>query len=162
LSIRIHEGRLEPQGRYLLRRDDLLLPAAVDQDAGGEAMAMRTATPWWASLVFGFGLLLFFLGERLFGHLSGVRFFLTGLGLLLIVAITAVRAWAMVSSSGARARVERTLLLSHAGTLLGLILYALSTDAMMAKLNLSESGTTHFHGALTVLYLAVLIAANVP
>jgi len=45
---------------------------------------MRTASPWWASLAFGAGLLLFFLGERLFGHLSGARFVLTGLGVLLI------------------------------------------------------------------------------
>src|SRR5439155_22521995 len=102
LPVRVHEGRLEPQGRHLLRRDDLLLPAAVDQDAGSEAMAMRTATPWWASLVFGVGLLLFLLGERLFGHLSGVRFFLTGGGLLLILGIAADRAWALASSSGAR------------------------------------------------------------
>jgi hypothetical protein len=63
---------------------------------------------------------------------------------------------------GPRARVERTLLLSHAGTLLGLILYGLTTDTMIAKLGFSETGTTHFHGAFTVLYLAVLLAANVP
>jgi len=123
-------------------------------------MAMRTATPWWASLVLGVGLLLFLLGERLFGHLSGVRFFLTGVGLLLILAVTAARGWAMASSSGARRRVERTLLISHAGTLLGLVLYALSTEWGMAKLNVDPMG--HFSGAMTVLYLAVLVAANLP
>jgi hypothetical protein len=123
-------------------------------------MAMRTATPWWASLVFGVGLLLFLLGERLFGHLTGVRFFLTGLGVLLILAITAVRAWAMVSSSGARGRVERTLLLSHVGTLLGLVLYTLSTEWALAKFGAEPDG--HFHGAVTVLFLVVLIASNVP
>ena len=123
-------------------------------------MAMRTATPWWASLVLGVGLLLFLLGERLFGHLSGVRFFLTGVGLLLILAVTAARGWAMASSSGARRRVERTLLISHAGTLLGLVLYALSTEWGMAKLNVDPMG--HFNGAMTVLYLAVLVAANLP
>ena len=123
-------------------------------------MAMRTATPWWASLVLGVGLLLFLLGERLFGHLSGVRFFLTGVGLLLILAVTAARGWAMASSSGARRRVERTLLISHAGTLLGLVLYALSTEWGMAKLNVDPTG--HFNGAMTVLYLAVLVAANLP
>ena len=36
-------------------------------------MAMRTASPWWLSLVLGVGLFLFFIGERLFGHESGVR-----------------------------------------------------------------------------------------
>jgi hypothetical protein len=123
-------------------------------------MAMRTATPWWASLVFGGGLLLFLLGERLFGHLSGARFFLTGLGVLLIVAVTAVRAWAMSSSTGPRRRVERTLLLTHGGTLLGLVIYALSSDWGMAKLNVDPGG--HFNGAMTVLFMAVLVASIVP
>ena len=47
-------------------------------------MAMRTASPWWASLVFGVGLLFLFLGERLFGQLSGVRLVLTGFGVGLL------------------------------------------------------------------------------
>jgi len=32
----------------------------------------------------------------------------------------------------------------------------------MAKLGLTDTAATHFHGAITVLYLAVLAAANVP
>lgn len=125
-------------------------------------MAMRTATPWWASLAFGAGLLFFLLGERFFGHLPGARFVMTGLGVLLILAVTGARAWAMMGSAGARRRVERTLLLTHAGTLLALVLYTLSTDSGMAKLNLSDTGAAHFHGAITVLYMAVLIASVVP
>lgn len=125
-------------------------------------MAMRTASPWWASLAFGAGLLLFFLGERLFGHLSGARFVLTGLGVLLILGVTAARAWTMSGSSGARRRVERTLLLCHLGTVLALVLYVLTTDWGLAKLNLTDTAATHFHGAVTVLYLAVLTASIVP
>jgi hypothetical protein len=123
---------------------------------------MRTATPWWASLAFGIGLLFFLFGERFFGHLPGPRFVLTGLGLLLIVGVTGVRAWAMMGSAGARRRVERALVICHAATLLALILYALSTDWGVAKLSLSETGAVHFRGAITVLYLAVLIASLVP
>jgi hypothetical protein len=123
-------------------------------------MAMRTATPWWASLVFGVGLLLFVLGERLFGHLAGARFFLTGLGVLAIVAVTGARAWAMSSSTGARRRVERTLLLTHVGTLLGFVIYALSTKWGMDKLNVDPAG--HFSGAMTVLFMAVLVASVIP
>ena len=125
-------------------------------------MAMRTASPWWASLAFGIGLLLFFLGERLFGHLSGARFVLTGLAVLLILGVTAARAWTMSSSSGARRRVERTLLVCHLGTVLGLVLYVLTTDWGLAQLNLTDAAATHFHGAVTVLYLAVLTASVVP
>ena len=41
-------------------------------------MAMRTASPWWFSLVFASGLLLVFLGERPFEHLESVRLVCTG------------------------------------------------------------------------------------
>lgn len=125
-------------------------------------MAMRTATPWWTSLALGIGLLFFLFGERFFGHLPGARFMMTGLGVLLILGVTAIRAWAMLGSSGARRRVERTLLVSHAGTVLALALYTISTDWGMAKLSLSDTGAAHFHGAITVLYLAVLAASVVP
>jgi hypothetical protein len=123
---------------------------------------MRTATPWWASLAFGIGLLLFLFGERFFGHLAGPRFVLTGLGLLLIIGVAGARVWAMLGSAGARRRVERALVVCHAATLLALILYLLSTDWAMAKLNLSDTGAAHFHGAITVVYLAVLIGSLVP
>jgi hypothetical protein len=125
-------------------------------------MAMRTASPWWASLAFGIGLLLFFLGERFFGHLSGARFVLTGLGVLLILGVTAARAWTTSSSIGARRRVERALLLCHLGTVLALVLYVLTTDWGQASLGLTDAAATHFHGAVTVLYLAVLAGSVVP
>lgn len=125
-------------------------------------MAMRTASPWWASLTFGIGLLFFFVGERFFGHLSGARFVLTGLGVLLILVVTAARAWTTVGSAGARRRVERALLLCHLGTVLALVLYVLSTDWGLAKLDLADAAATHFRGAVTVLYLAVLAASMVP
>ena len=125
-------------------------------------MAMRTASPWWASLVFGVGLLFFLLGERFFGHLSGVRFVLTGLGVVLILVVTGARVWTMRSSAGARGRVERTLLFCHLGTVLALVLYVLTTDWGLATLHLTDTAATHFHGAMTVLYLVVLIASFVP
>jgi len=125
-------------------------------------MAMRTATPWWASLTLGIGLLFFLLGERFFGHLPGARFVLTGFGLLLILGITAARAWAMLGSAGARRRVERTLLACHAGTVFALFLYLWTTDWGLAKLGLIETSALHFQGAVTVLYLSVLIASIVP
>lgn len=125
-------------------------------------MAMRTASPWWASLAFGIGLLFFLLGERFFGHLSGVRFVLTGIGVLLVLGITAVRAWTTSGSRDSRRRVERTLLLCQLGTVLALALYVLTTDWALLKLNLVDTAATHFRGAVTVLYLAVLIASLVP
>ena len=125
-------------------------------------MAMRTASPWWASLAFGIGLLFFFLGERFFGHLSGARFVLTGLGVVLILGITCARAWTMASSIGARRRVERSLLVCHLGTVLALVVYLLTTDAAIAKFGMTDSGGAHWRGAVTVLYLAIFVASVVP
>jgi hypothetical protein len=123
---------------------------------------MRTASPWWASLIFGIGLVFFLLGERFFGHLAGARFVLTGIGVLLILGITLARAWTTLGSAGARRRVERVLLTCHAGSVLALILYLLSTDWGLNLFGLSETAAVHFHGAVLVLFLAVLIASIVP
>ncbi|HEX4421300.1 MAG TPA: Gldg family protein [Kofleriaceae bacterium] len=123
---------------------------------------MRTASPWWASLASGVGLLFFLLGERFFGNLPGPRFVLTGLGLLLVVGVAGARMWTMMSSTGPRRRVERSLLACHAGMLLALVLYLLSTDWGEAKLGLADPAAAHFHGAITVLFLAILTASVVP
>ncbi|HEY0189868.1 MAG TPA: Gldg family protein [Kofleriaceae bacterium] len=104
--------------------------------------------------------MLFAIGERLFGHLEGARYVLTGLGVLAMLGITGARAWTMSASTGARRKVERSLLISHVGTLVGLVLYALSTDWGEAKLGLTDPA--HFHGAITVLYLVVIVASLVP
>ncbi len=125
-------------------------------------MAMRTASPWWLSLVLGVGLVFVFLGERLFGHEGGVRGVMTMIGVVLVIGVTGIRAWATVGSNGARRKVERTLLLCHLGTLLGLFLYALTTSFATQKLAMSESGTAHWLGAVTVMYAVVLFASVVP
>jgi hypothetical protein len=125
-------------------------------------MAMRTATPWWLSLVLGIGLVLVLLGERLFGHTGSMRGVMTMLGVVLVIGATGVRAWSTFGSTGARRNVERTLLLCHIGTLLGLFLYALTTNFATQKLAFSEAGTQHWIGALTVLYGIVLFASIVP
>jgi hypothetical protein len=123
---------------------------------------MRTATPWWLSLVLGVGLILVFVGERLFGHEGGIRGILTMLGIVAIIGVTAIRAWGVIGCNGARRRVERTLLICHLGTILALFLYALTTNFATQKLAMTESGTVHWLGALTVLYGVVLVASLVP
>lgn len=124
-------------------------------------MAMRTASPWWASLVFGFGLLCVLVGERLFGHISAARVFFTGvLGLVPMIAVTALRAWTSLRTTGHRRSIERTLLLCHAGTLLGLVLYALTTKWGLGALGIQN--VSRWDGALTVLYAILIVASVVP
>lgn len=83
----------------------------------------RTATPWWVSLVFGVGLLFFFVGERLGSSNQSLHDFLAGMGLGLVGLVTAARGYAVMKTSGARQRVERTLLLSHLGTIAGIVIF---------------------------------------
>ena len=125
-------------------------------------MAMRTASPWWTSLVFGLGLLFIMVGERLFGHLDGVRMFFTGLGLAGVLGSTALRAWTMSASKGARRKVEATLLLFQAGGVGSLILYALTTRWGVEHLGLSATGAAKFITVVTVLWSIKLLCSLVP
>ncbi len=125
-------------------------------------MAMRTASPWWVSLAFGVGLAFLFVGERLFGHDSGVRGVMTLLGVVLVVGVTVLRAWTTMSSKGALRRVERTLMICHLGTVLALFLYVLTTSWGQQQLHMSETTAVHFTGAVTVLWAVILFASIVP
>jgi hypothetical protein len=118
---------------------------------------MRTASPWWLSLVLGIGLFFVLLGARLIDS-SGV----TMLGMVLVLSVTAVRAWTWAGSSGGRRKVEGVLLLCHVGTLVAIVLYALTTNWGLSKLSLTEAGATRFHGAMTVLYAVLFVASLVP
>lgn len=125
-------------------------------------MAMRTASPWWASLVFGVGLMFILFGERLFGHLPGVRLVMTTLGVLACVGITGLRAWTTSATTGARRNVERTLLLCQAGVLLSLVLYAFTTKWGMGHFTMTAKGADKFTTVMTVVWALLMLASLVP
>lgn len=125
-------------------------------------MAMRTASPWWASLIFGIGLLFMFVGERLFGTMPGTRMALTGIGLLCVLGITGLRAWTMLASEGPRRAVERTLLWCQLGVVLGLVIYLFTTSWGMSHFSFSEKGAAHFETALTVLWAIIVVVSLIP
>ncbi len=125
-------------------------------------MAMRTASPWWASLVFGLGLFFILLGERLFGHLPGLRMVLTVIGVIALVAITGLRGFTAMRTSGARRSVERTLLICQAGVLVSLVLYALTTSWGTGLFTMSDKGAEKFSTVLTVLWGIGMLCSIVP
>ena len=125
-------------------------------------MAMRTASPWWASLVFGVGLLFVLLGERLFGHLPGVRLVLTALGVLAILGITGLRGWTYAATTGARRNVERTLLACQIGVVVALVLYAFTTKWGMGHFTMTEKGAVKFTTVVTVMWALIMLASLVP
>lgn len=119
-------------------------------------MAMRTASPWWLSLVLGVGLFFIFLGERI-APVASMRVLLTLIGLAAVVITTAARAWTASGSKGARQRIERALLMAHAGVIVSLVLYAMTTSWAPDSL-----AGPHAQGALTVLWVVLMVASLVP
>lgn len=125
-------------------------------------MAMRTASPWWASLVFGLGLFFILLGERLFGHLPTLRMTMTVIGVLALVAITGLRGFTTMRTQGSRRAVERTLLLCQIGVLVSLVLYALTTKWGMGLFTMTEKGAAKYTTVLTVLWAIGMLSSLVP
>jgi gliding motility-associatede transport system auxiliary component len=120
-------------------------------------MAMRTASPWWASLLFGVGLLAIFLGERLLAGVEGIGGLFTVGGVILVLGVTAARGFTTARTTGARRNVERTLLACHLATVLALVLYMLTTSWGPQSLH-----TEHASGALTAIWVVLIIASIVP
>ncbi|MGQ0507851.1 MAG: Gldg family protein [Myxococcaceae bacterium] len=86
---------------------------------------------YWLSVTFIGGLLLLYVGERLISTGNG-RLFASGLGLLLILVATALRATrvAAASSDANRKDVERAFLVLYVVGLVGAVLYGLQSDLL--------------------------------
>ncbi len=119
-------------------------------------MAMRTASPYWLSLALWFGLLLVLIGERLI-PLPSVRVAFTGIGVALIGLVTAARVWTTLNTSGARRKIEATLAICHAATLVALALYAMTTSWGPDSL---QDGRAR--DMATVVWAIVLVSSVVP
>jgi hypothetical protein len=77
-----------------------------------------------------------------------------------MLAVTALRVWTTLRTAGARRSIERTLLICHAGTLLGLALFALTTKWGVSTFGIKN--VERWDGALTVLYSILVLASVVP
>jgi hypothetical protein len=128
-------------------------------------MAMRTASPWWFSLLFAGGLVLIFLGERAFGYLDTARIVFTGAGALLALGVTALRVFTVTATDGDRRRVERALLGCQIGALMALGIYWLTTPTGRGLIGLGAleaDALTRFTVPMTVLWSIVMAVSLVP
>lgn len=119
-------------------------------------MAMRTASPFWLSLVLLFGLFVVLLGEKL-SPIPSMRVVLTGIGVTLVVLATAARIWSMNGATGSRKRIEKTLVACNVATVLALFLYAMTTDWGPESLQDGRG-----KAMATILWVIALIASLVP
>jgi hypothetical protein len=123
---------------------------------------MRTASPWWASLIFGLGLLFVVLGQRIFGFSPSFSAAQTVIGVIALVGVTGLRAFTTMRTTGARRAVERTLLFCQLGVLLSLVLYALTTKWGIGLFSMSEKGAAKFTTVLTVLWAIGMACSLIP
>lgn len=128
-------------------------------------MAMKNASSWWSSVLFTAGLLSLFLGQRPFAHIDSVRLVTIGAGALLVLGITALRAWIFLSTTGDRRKVASAVLLCNAGVLLSLALYVATTDwgrGVLGLGNLQAEALTRYTVPMTVLWATLLLVSLVP
>ncbi len=98
-------------------------------------------------------------GERVLGE-GVARNFSTGLGALLCVAALVFRVRGLAGATGDVRAVEQRLLAGHLGVLAALGLYALGSDASLARLHLAEEPRTRVIGVLSVLWPALLLCSS--
>jgi hypothetical protein len=130
-------------------------------------MAMRRLNGWLVPAHVA-GLVLVFLGERVFAGIDLARWALTGGGLMLAFAATAVRfvgarSFGPELGGRARQRIERTLgLLSGLGVLALALYFAISTEKGRALLGLASASTelrARLDAAAVVVWVALLVVS---
>lgn len=138
--------------------------------ADGAAPAERARDrlgPWLVPAYFA-GLVLVFCGERVLSSFDALRYALTGLGLAVAVASTALR---FVAASGPAAEgderrvADRTLALFAALGLLAIGIYFTTTDTGKELLGIAKAAPAtraRFEGAVTVAWVALLVVSVVP
>jgi hypothetical protein len=125
-------------------------------------MALRSASPWWLSIVYLVGLVFLFLGQRAFASVEGVSILATLLGAVMVVGVTAFRVYITLNSRGGRRKVERTILWTHLGAGLALLLYAFTTKLVTDKLGgagWTEAGMAKYQTVMLVLWGLVLLVS---
>jgi hypothetical protein len=97
------------------------------------------------------GLLVLFLGERVFGE-GTWRIPVSTLGLLVVVGAVALRAWTWSTSTGGRREGHQIALRWSAVVLGSLFLYALTLSPVTAALGFDEAGAARWSTAWTALF----------
>jgi ABC-type uncharacterized transport system/Domain of unknown function (DUF4350) len=126
---------------------------------------LTARTPTWVAPAYVAGLMLVFLGERVLSTIGWLRLLLTGIGVLLIAVLTAVR-WVAVRVSHGEARsVARALALLSTGGLLAVAMYFTTTDRVEERLGIATmalASRQRFESAMTVAWVALAIGTLVP
>jgi hypothetical protein len=110
------------------------------------------------SVLLGAALFFIFLGERVFGADTG-RTLGSGLGIALLLGAVALRIQTFRRAQGDARAVEARLLAAYGGVIVGLGLYALSTESVVNALKLDGDARNHFVAVLTSLWSSVILVS---
>ncbi|MBK8257483.1 MAG: hypothetical protein IPK82_33045 [Polyangiaceae bacterium] len=125
---------------------------------GKATSALESAGPWLVP-VYLLSLLLLLVGERVVPSEDALRYAFSALGVLGIVATTAVRARTAFGGSDERSRVERTLTYFMIGGALAIGLYFATTEAgrnLLGFASMKPETRARLAGALTIGWTAAL------
>ncbi|HEX3774633.1 MAG TPA: Gldg family protein [Polyangiaceae bacterium] len=123
------------------------------------------AAPPWIFPLYAAGMAFVFIGERVLSGLEKGAGAVTALGLLAIVAATALRFSPRFKSGGERKSIESLLAVLSLAGLVALLIYFATTDAGADKLGLSKLASPtkeHVLGTLRVLWIALVAVSLVP
>lgn len=144
---------------------------AMSTEAGGSAgtpgagSSSREGAPGWVVPLYVGGLVVVYLGERVFSAFDSGRLVVTGAGVVAVLAATAARFVPTWQTSGERGRIEKLLGILSALGVLALCLYAASTDWGFGKLGLltaPDDKRERVHTVLTILWVTLVGISVVP
>ncbi|WP_437805354.1 Gldg family protein [Sorangium sp. So ce1078] len=119
----------------------------------------------WMVPAYAGALLAIFLGERVVPTIEWLRYALSGLGLLTLVLVTALRFATAVRETGERRAVERSLAVLSALGVVAVAAYFTTTDAGRNLLGVSQAAPelrARIDAATMVGWVALLVIATVP
>lgn len=129
-----------------------------------ESATVRPA-PGWVFPLYAFGMALVFLGERVLSGLERGSGAATALGVLCVIAATALRFSPRFKTGGERKSIESLLAVLSLTGLLALALYFATTDSGASKLGFEQLAATkkeHVLGVLRVLWIALVAVSLLP
>jgi gliding motility-associatede transport system auxiliary component len=127
--------------------------------------SLSSGTPPWIVAAYAVSLVLVFLGERVFSTLTWLREGLTGLGVVGVLALTALRWLAVRATEGERRTVERALAILSTVGALAIVVYLTTAEPFDDKLGLTRlpTETRHRYDAVAnVAWIALLLCSFLP
>jgi hypothetical protein len=137
-------------------------PAAAPSPA---APVGPVSAPGWLLPLYLGGMVFVFIGERVLAGLEKGAGFVTGLGVLAVLAATLLRFAPRFRSGGERRSIERLLALLSVGGLVALALYGLSTpwgNEHFGIDGLADTAKARTNEFLTVAFAALFVVSTLP